>query len=182
MIARFAPAALAALALASAPAPAHAREQIDPAAMSAAIRYALPHLLTAVRSTCAARLAPDGYLATNGDALHARFTQGADAAWPQAKLVIAQFGAKEDGGAMQMMQSLPDESLKPFVDGMITMKVAGEIKPAQCSDIERGLELMAPLPPENIAALTGFILEMVSKRSDTKQKAAPEAARAATGD
>jgi hypothetical protein len=162
-------AAVAALAALAFPVTAQSAE-MTPEATQAAVRYSLPHLLSGVRATCASRLSAKGYLATNGDALIARFSQGADAAWPQARVALMQMGAKDKSGMADMLKQMPDSGLKPFVDATISTMVATKLKPENCTDVERGLQLLAPLPAENIAGLVGFIFEMAQR--DRKSKAA----------
>jgi hypothetical protein len=161
-------AALAAFAALSVPASAHAAE-LTPEATQAAVRYALPHLLSGVRATCGTRLSSKGFLATNGDAMLARFSQGSDAAWPAARVALLQLGKKDNSGMAQMFDQMPDSALKPFVDATISAMVATKLKVENCTDVERGLELLAPLPPENIAGLVGFVIEMAER--DDKAKA-----------
>ena len=63
-----------------------------------------------------------------------------------------------------MLAEMPDDALKPFVTALLQQMVATEIKPAQCVDVERGLELIDPLPADNIAGLIGFMVEMAERR------------------
>ena len=170
--------ALPAIALAAMlPLPAQAQEKddIDPAQMEAAVRYALPHLLGGLRTTCAGELSADGYLARRGDALMAKFSAGADAYWPQAKSVLLSIGPNDPELSPDMFAMLPDEALKPFIDGIVSVMVASEVKPEQCTDIERGLELVDPLPAANLAGLVRFLIEM-DKRDEAESEAAGEAA------
>ncbi|WP_126174873.1 hypothetical protein [Tsuneonella rigui] len=162
-------AAIAAAAALFLPATAQA-EEMSPAAVQAAVRYSLPHLLSGVRASCGPKLSANGYLATQGDALLARFSQGSEAAWPAAKTALMQLGAKEEKGMGAMLGQMPDSALKPFVDATISTMVATKLKPENCGDVERGLELLAPLPPENIAGLVGFVIEM-AERDDKKKDA-----------
>lgn len=162
-------AAVAALAALTVPATAPA-EEMSPAAMQAAVRYSLPHLLSGLRASCGAKLSPKGYLATRGDALLASFAQGSEEAWPAAKTALMELGAKDKNGMGQMLGQMPDSALKPFVDATISTMVATKLKRENCGDVERGLELLAPLPPENIAGLVGFVIEMAER--DGKAKAA----------
>lgn len=164
--------ALAGVVAAAAPAPLSARDPVNHAGMAAAVRYALPHVLSGVRTSCTDRLAANGYLATQGDSLHAKFDAGSAAAWPQAKALLLEMGLSKNAGKAEILRDLPDESLKPFVDGMLATLVATEIKPAQCADVERGLALLDPLPAENIAGLVGFVIEMGERRKDGREKSA----------
>ena len=158
-------AALAALAL---PASTQAGE-VSPAAMQAAVRYALPQLVAGIRTTCATQLSPSGFLARNGAELEQRYAAGSDAAWPAARVALLELGKSDKSGMGAMLGKMPDSALKPFVDATISSMVATKIKPAQCGDVERGIELLAPLPPENVAGLVGFIFEM--KEREDKGKA-----------
>jgi hypothetical protein len=75
-----------------------------------------------------------------------------------------------------MIAALPEESLRPFVDGLVGQMIAGEIKPDSCGKIERGLELLAPLPPENVAGLFAFIAELTELKNPPICGANPPAA------
>ena len=148
---------------------------VSPEEIAAATRYALPHLLGGVQGVCESELAPDGYLAREGDALEARWAEGADESWPAAKAALLKFGAEQGGDSFGGMTSLPDELLKPVVDGIVFAMVASELKPSLCPDVERGIELFAPLPPENMANIVGWIMGFVEK---DRQAEAQEAAAA----
>lgn len=162
-------AALSALLLSGAAA-AQSRSQLNPQATQAAVRYALPHLLSGVRSTCASKLSSGGYLATNGQTLLARYSQGSQAAWPAAKSALLELGGKQNAEMTRMFGQMPDSALKPFVDATITSMVASKLKLENCGDVERGLELLAPLPADNVAGIAGFLFEIAQR--DKKSKAA----------
>lgn len=77
--------------------------------------------------------------------------------------MLSQFGGK--GGAeademMAMFQTLPPETVRPLFDAVIEQKVAEEIKVGDCAKIERGVELLSPLPPENVGGLITFLLDV----------------------
>ena len=140
--------------------------------IAAATRYALPHLLGGVQGVCESELASDGYLAREGDALEARWAEGADESWPGAKAALLKFGAEQGGGSLGGMTDLPDEMLKPVVDGFVFAMVASELKPSLCPEVERGLELFAPLPPENMASIVGWIVGLVEADRQAKAQEA----------
>ncbi len=144
--------------------------EISPAAMQAAVRYALPQLVSGIRTSCGSQLSPTGFLARNGDGLEQRYAQGADTAWPAARAALIQMGDKDKSGMAAMFNKMPDSALKPFVDATISSMIATKLKPAQCPDIERGIELLAPLPPENVAGLVGFIVEMKEREDQGKAR------------
>jgi len=43
--------------------------------------------------------------------------------------------------------------------------IAKEIKPDSCGKIERGLELLSPLPVDNVAGLMTFIAELADLKN-----------------
>jgi len=156
---------VATLALAIATPAFGAEQELAPAQVEGAVRYALPNLLQAVQGACAGELARDGYLSRNGDRLAARFAEGHEAYWPQAKAALILLGGKgEQSSGIEEFANLPDEALRPFVDGIIVAKLREEIKPKSCADIERVLELLDPLPVDNLTGLVGTIVAMVETR------------------
>lgn len=156
--------ALAALATAQT---AHAQQQACVAAadLGDAVVYAMPIAFDAARTACANRFTRGGFMATGGDAFIASFRAGQNTAWPGAFRLLKTFMADESrtGAGMdmtEMLTALPEESLRPFVDGMVGQMIVGEIKGDSCGQIERGLELISPLPKENVGGLFAFIAEM----------------------
>jgi len=155
-------AALASLAFTLSTASAHAQSEPDAAEIESAIRFGLPALFAGFQATCTSQLADDGYVARNADRLTVKFAEGADAHWPAAKDALFTLGGKQ-GMDRDMLSEMPDDALKPFVTALFQQMVATEIKPTQCTDVERGLELIDPLPADNIAGLIGFIVEMAER-------------------
>ncbi|HSJ78876.1 MAG TPA: hypothetical protein VK913_09110 [Erythrobacter sp.] len=163
--------ALAALASAQT---AQAQQQACVAAadLGDAVVYAMPIAFDAARTACANRLTNNGFMATGGEDFIATFRGGQDKAWPGAFRLLKTFmaddanavgGANADMGAM--LTALPEDALRPFVDGLVGQMIAGEIKGESCSKIERGLALIAPLPPENVGGLFAFIAEIADLKS-----------------
>ena len=146
-----------------------AAQELTAQEVAPAIRYALPLMLEGVRNSCAPVLDSSGYLAKNGSRLDAKFSQGSDAYWPDAKQALMAFGGEEMGADAAMFTAMPDEVLQPFVDTMLVQLIAKEIKTDSCADVERGMELLDPLPAENIAEIVGFIVEMDQREKNAKQ-------------
>jgi len=135
-------------------------DDLDPAAVAAATRYALPLAFDGFMTRCFDRLDGDGYAATNADRLRAKFSEGADAAWPGARALIVEMASEEAGDMSEVFDMLGDDALRPFVDGLVQNMAAQEIPADECQTIERGLEILDPLPADNVAALVGFIVEV----------------------
>jgi len=162
--------ALALTALASATA-AEAQVQpcVEPADLADAIVYVMPVAYDAARTACESRFAASGFIAREGDAYIAPFREGQDKAWPGALRMLKTFMDEDAKGKGQAGKSddmaaaiaaLPEEALRPFVDALIGQAIEGEIKPESCGKIERGIELLSPLPGENLGGLIAFIVEL----------------------
>lgn len=161
--------ALAALATAQT---AHAQQQacVAPADLGDAVIYAMPIAFDAARTACANRLSRDGFMATGGEAFITQFRAGQNSAWPGAFRLLKTFMADEsragaDLDMTAMLSALPEDSLRPFVDGMVGQMIAAEIKGDSCAQIERGLELISPLPTDNVGGLFAFIAEMADLKN-----------------
>jgi hypothetical protein len=165
--------ALAFAALASATA-AQAQEKacVNPADLSDAIVYAMPVAFDAVKTACGARLAESGFMAREGNAYIAPFRDGQDTAWPGAFRFLKTF--MDQGGAGKaakgqdmaaMLSAMPADALRPFVDALVGQMIAGEIKTDSCDKIERGLELLSPLPRENMGGLVAFVVELADVKN-----------------
>ena len=161
--------ALAFTALASAQA-ASAQQQlcVESADLSDAVTYAMPMLYDAVQTLCTNEFAASEFMMTEADGFIAQFDDLQDASWPGTlrliKVFMAADAAKEGKGEDPMMaafEQMPPEALRPLVDvfvgQMITNDLAKDLKPSTCGDIAEAMELVAPLPPENIGGLAGFI-------------------------
>lgn len=173
MTRRLTAAALAFTALASGTT-AQAQQQacVQPADLSDAVVYAMPIAFDAARTACANRLARDGFMATRGEDYIRQFRAGQDQAWPGAfrfmKTFMDQGGAGEAGGdanMVAMLSSMPAETLRPFVDALVGQLIADEIKGDSCTKIERGLELMSPLPSKNVGGLIAFLVEVTEVKN-----------------
>lgn len=175
--------ALAALVSAQA---AQAQQQacVSPEDLGDAVRYAMPIAFDATRTACANRLSADGFIATGGESFISTFRTGQDKAWPGAfrllKTFMAQDGKEEgktDDGTNAMIASLPEDALRPFVDGMVGQMIAAEIKGDTCGKIERGMELIAPLPPENVGGLFAFVADIADLKNPPICGSAPQTAK-----
>ena len=139
---------------------------VAPADLDDTITYAMPLAYDAALNACEGRFAPDGFMATGGAEFVDGFRDRQDAAWPGTFRLLKVFMSTppSDGSAgteemVALLSSLPEDSIRPFVDAIIVQQIIPEIKPDSCADIERGLELVSPLPPENVSALFTFIAE-----------------------
>lgn len=139
-----------------------AQQCVDQDDVADATVYTMPLLASAFTSKCSGKLAADGFMMTGGDAFVARYAELQDKKWAGAYRLLLSFAAQGKGGdpMVDLMGSLPEDSVRPFIDAIIEQKVAEEIKVKDCAKIERGIEMLAPLPPENMGGLLAFIMDM----------------------
>lgn len=153
---------------------AHAQQQacVSSADLSDAVVYAMPIAFDAARTACANRLSRSGFVATRGETYIAKFRTGQDRAWPGALRLLKTYMADPENAAATggmdvgaMLSGLPAETLRPFVDALVGQMIAEEIKGDSCTKIERGLELVSPLPVENVGGLVAFLAELTDLRN-----------------
>ncbi|MGY6551905.1 MAG: hypothetical protein ACXIT4_08415 [Erythrobacter sp.] len=141
---------------------------VAPADIGDTVVYAMPIAYDAARTACAGRFAKNGFVARGGEQFIAQFRSRQNAAWPGAfrtmQMLLADEGAGSKAGDLDLLalaKSLPENSLRPFIDGLMGQLIAEEIKPDSCGQIERGMELLSPLPVDNVVGLLGFVAELV---------------------
>lgn len=122
--------------------------------------YALPSAMDGLIERCSPQLAADGFLRRQGPALVASYKRGKQAAWPRARRALLQVASEKDPKSIDLIATMPDEALQPFVESMIGGMVATQLKPEQCGAAERVVRLLAPLPAANMAELAGLLFQL----------------------
>ncbi|PXA88935.1 hypothetical protein DMC47_29465 [Nostoc sp. 3335mG] len=128
----------------------------------------LPGMVRGVTRMCTKMLPKDAYLLTSGKALAARFEAAAEKSKPLADRAIARMsGAGDDeviaGGA---------SALAPM--GELMLASAGKkLDVAGCGKINRALQLIDPLPAENLSELIAMLIDLGLSSDKGKDKDAP---------
>ena len=126
--------------------------------------YAVPSLIQGVRLRCAGELSPNGYLATRGNALSARYAALQNAVWPKARSGLTKILASKDPEARQnaeMISRLPDNAVRPLVDALIIQETSPKVAAGDCWKVERVIEAVAPIDPEIAGTLIGTVVGVV---------------------
>lgn len=129
------------------------------------VTYLMPLAYTSVVKNCKNEFSADSFLpSADGRAFIDKFRAKQDENWPGTyraiELMVASQGGEDDSMAQIFGQMKPDD-LRPFADAFIGQMLAEEIKPDSCGTIDRGVELLSPLPVENVGGLVSFILDLV---------------------
>lgn len=146
---------------------------VEQADLSDAVVYSMPSLLVAFDAKCGPSLADDGFIRTQGSELSTAYAAKQEDAWPGAKRFIMQFSERKSEAGTDIaaadlnaiIGTMPAEALRPFVDALIQQKVAEQIPVKECSNIEHGVSLLAPLPPENLGDLAAFLFKMADVKN-----------------
>lgn len=136
-----------------------AKQCLTPKEAQGLISFVLPDVIAGVASKCAPSLSPKSYLSTNGAELAARYRVAAAPNWPAAKQAMRKIIELDK----DMMAALPDEALKGFFGAGVSTAIVKDIEPPQCSDIDRVLQVIDPLPAESMTALAGILLEFSAR-------------------
>ena len=132
---------------------------LTPREAQAMVSFTLPDIITGLGQKCGAVLGPTSFLAQSGKEMADRYRPLAAAAWPQARPGLRKLA----GENAAMLDLMPDETLKFFSAGLAATAVIKQVDPAACSDVDRILRAVAPLPPENMSMLVGILLEISSR-------------------
>lgn len=152
-------AAMAALALGLAPLPASAQQvPLSAGEINAVALYAMPHAFRSLQTRCTGQVPAHAYMFAQGPAVSARLEQAARGRFPAARAAVTRLAARNDPQMATILAALPAENVEPLVAELIAGKVRSEVAAEDCGQINRVLELLDPLPPENLASLAGIYL------------------------
>lgn len=140
------------------PGQAMAAECLTRAQATALITYVVPDAVSALAERCNAQSAPGGFFSTGLDQWLGSARTTAEGFWPDAK--IAFFRVADMDADDPIIGKLPDSAIQGMLGPLVGATITQEIKEADCGSVERMIELIAPLPVQNLGALTTEILSM----------------------
>ncbi|MFM5916975.1 MAG: hypothetical protein ACKOOL_05510 [Novosphingobium sp.] len=123
------------------------------------VAYMLPSTMTAVIDKCRPALPAGAAMLARGTVVVNELKAGQSAAFPMARQAFTKFSGAEDKAGVEMFLAMPEETLKPLLEGFVTQKIVSDIKPEYCPDIERVFATLQPLPAANYV---DFITEVFS--------------------
>lgn len=141
---------------------------VMPADAADMVMYMMPVAYDGALKSCKNTFSDDAFLpSAEGRDFIKKFRTKQDATWAgtyrvaQVMIAAQGEGAGEDNGMAETLGALDESQLRPFADALLGQMIAEEIKPDACDKIDRGVELLSPLPAENVGGLVSFVLEMV---------------------
>jgi len=164
----------AALALTASQAASAQQQCVTGSEVASLFVYAVPPAMEAVRNTCDGQLRSDGFFATGGTKLSAKYAALQNETWPKARRALLMLIASQQKNAkpanvqglgsidpLKIAEALPDNAARPLVETLIMQKVAENVKPDQCRTIERVFGAMSPFDPRDTGMLLGVAMPLV---------------------
>lgn len=140
------------------PQAAMAGECLSDREVSGMMAFAIPSVLSTVTETCRPHLASDGFVALQSKAMISNYAARKDENWPLARAAFIKFGDRGDSKTKSLIGKLPDDLLKPLVEVGISSTLESDVKPAQCGNIERLLQILDRVGPQDTADLFGVVM------------------------
>lgn len=122
----------------------------------ALVTYGLPSAIRAMTTKCAAVLPATTALVQSGPIIAARYQSDADRAWPVARVAF------DKVSGLQLTGLLGEPGAKGLVDAAFGAGLAEKVKPADCSKVDRMINILEPLPARNMAMLITALMEFGS--------------------
>ena len=157
--------ALACAALGTAQAAQAQQACIAPEDAADAVIYVMPAAYDAALKRCKSEFTEESFLpSAQGSNFIEQFRTQRDERWGGTFRFLKVFISAQSEGNNAMAETIagmPEESLRPFADGVLGQLIGEQIEKDTCGSIDRGAELLSPLPAENVGGLVAFILELV---------------------
>ena len=120
--------------------------------------FVLPAALEGAATRCAASLPSGAYLLTRGRSLGVRLAGEGEARRQGAAAAFAKLG----GG--KLPEGLSSDTLTSLARDMVKSELFKKVSPNDCATINEVAELLAPLPPENLAGAVGLIARTATEK------------------
>ena len=154
--------------LAAAPPQAAQRPCVTHAQLEALALFALPPVLDAVAAKCGPSLPAQAYLLNGGRTLSQSLGAESAAHWAGASAAMQVVTGETPPGVSA-------ETMRGLIRDMAASEL--KLKPEECVRIDHLGELLAPLPPANLAGVVAMLAELGiasdSKNSGKKKKPRP---------
>ena len=156
----------AAAAVTGTPAAAQSLPQMSEDEANALARFAMPRAFQGVQQTCRNTLGGDAYIYASGNRLMGKLQTASRGSWPTARRAIMQMVRSQSPDMLPLINSMPSDSLQPFAEEMIAGMVVSKMKVGECERVNRVLELLDPLPPENLAGLIAYVFVQAQEEGE----------------
>jgi hypothetical protein len=139
------------------------RAQINDATL-----FVLPSVLDALATKCRAALPANAYLLNGGQALSRRLTATSGDHWQGAVSIVARLARKK-----QFPTDISPDTARALIRDALTNEALNKLKAADCGRINEALDILAPLPPENIGRIVALFIDIGGESDRAKGKSGP---------
>lgn len=119
---------------------------------------AMPEIIRQVGQICTPILPPTSLVRQTQGAFITKYQVQADRSWPDAKAALARIAGP------QIAPLLQSDFTRPLLTSLLAPALIGAVDPRDCSQIDRIVTLMAPLPARNAAGLIVSVLQLVKEK------------------
>ena len=131
------------------------------------VAYIMPSVMSSVVERCRASLPAGSAMLTRGTQVVTELQAGQSAAFPMARQAFVKFSDDGNKDGADMFLSMPEDTLKPIIESVITKELTASIKVKDCPDIERVFSTLQPLPASNFVDLVTQVMTIATR--DNKQ-------------
>lgn len=139
-----------------------AEQCLSVAQAEALVTYVLPTLVQTSRNKCSTSLPATASLLKENSEQLAKYRAASNDAWPKAKGAVSVLAGEK------LPPEIDDTLLRPIADAMFSKLISDEIKPKDCSLIDKIYSDLEPMPSSNLASLAVTIMQAATK-DDKKQ-------------
>lgn len=127
----------------------------------ALMAFALPSAMRALTKHCTANLPATSALVQSGPIIAARYQPDADKAWPAAKAGFDKLSG------LKLSEQLGEEAAKGLIQAGFAAGLVEQVKPQDCGQIDRFVDILQPLPARNMAMLLVAFMELGGAKKPT---------------
>lgn len=129
------------------------------------VSYVLPSVMDAVIERCRPALPSNAAMLTRGSQLVGELQAGQSAAFPMARQAFAKFSGSDGKAGADLFNAMPEETLKPVIEGLVSQELTKDVKTKDCADIDRIFTTLQPLPAKNFVDLFTQVLAIAGREN-----------------
>jgi hypothetical protein len=126
--------------------------------------YAMPLMLDELAVKCRASLPANAYLLTGGRGLAQKMGTESGAHYEGAMIALQKVSGEK------MPAAIPEKTMRGLFTEMAREEFLKKLKPSECSDVNEAVELVSPLPAENLGGVVRMLLRLGAKDDPSAPK------------
>jgi hypothetical protein len=131
--------------------------------------FLLPSVLDALAAKCRPSLPANAYMLNGAQALSKAVAATGGSHWQGAMSILSQYA----GDKKLPLERLSPEAARLMIRVVLADDVLKPLRPVDCVRINEGLDILAPLPPENIGRMVVLMIDVGGESDRAKGKSGP---------